>query len=113
MMYLIGSDSDPDDVEWEVTQTKGDHTRFTYLKVLFRGHMNAAKAAEEEEDEVNMVLYRQYAIRYFSDLKMVGNFVMGNATLTSLYMELNVATVPKTKYLSGYMTLLQCTFMQA
>ncbi|MCI71550.1 hypothetical protein A2U01_0092813, partial [Trifolium medium] len=46
-------------------------------------------------------------LQYFCDIEMVDSYDQGIAALTHLYRMLNVATILKTKVVSGYMTLMQ------
>jgi hypothetical protein len=49
-------------------------------------------------------------LEYFMDLDMVANYVQGAAVLlTHLYKGLSTTTTPSTKFVIGYMTLLQVT----
>ncbi|MCI39482.1 serine/threonine-protein phosphatase 7 long form-like protein, partial [Trifolium medium] len=50
-----------------------------------------------------------YFVRYFEDLELVSQYAWGASALAFLYNGLSATNLPKTKVITGYMTLLQVT----
>jgi len=110
--------SDPGEALVEVTQTKGAHCRFSYLRRIFKDRMLEQLALETEygvTQEVRRLrdqvvrMYLLYLVgitlftdksttvvevvylRYFRDLDLVANYSWGVARLVYLYRKLNKA----------------------
>lgn len=103
----------------------GIRAQSSYLREEFDRHVLVVKVVEEDGDDVEAHVHRQIMvsvylifmvwsaiftnksnaythlvyIRIYRDLEMMDDYTWGNATLTYLYMELNVATKNRTKKL--------------
>jgi len=126
--------SDPGEAVVEVTQTKGAHCRFSYLRRIFKDCMLEQLALETEygvTQEVRRLrdqvvrIYLLYLVgitlftdksatavdvvypKYFRDLDLVADYSWEAATLAHLYRELNKAARWNCGQVSGYLTLLQ------
>ncbi|MCI52384.1 hypothetical protein A2U01_0073628, partial [Trifolium medium] len=76
MVQLLGSS--PLDAERRVKETRGAHTRFTYLKELFKSHLESVAEYTEEGNQEEAEKHQ-----HFEDLEMVNNcYAWGPAALT-------------------------------
>jgi len=118
----------------EVSDTRGAHARFSYLRRIFKERLLEQLEADNEggmEEEVQklrdqaLLIYLLYLVgitlftdkratyvdvvylRYFRDLDVVVGFSWGATALSHLYRELNHASHWSTKHLLVYLTLLQ------
>jgi len=126
--------SDPGDAIREVTQTKGAHYQFSYLRKIFKECMLEQLELETEygvTQEVRRLrdqavrIYLLYLVgitlftdksatvvdvvylKYFRDLDIVAGYSWGAAALAHLYRELNKAARWNCGQVSRYLTLLQ------
>jgi len=131
MTYLGSTVGDALD---EVTETRGAHARFSYLRRIFKERLQLQLALDNEggmEEKVQRLLdqalhiYLMFLVgitlftnksdtyvdvvylRYFRDLEVVTGFSWGVVALSHLYRELNHAAHWNTRHLSRYLTLLQ------
>ncbi|MCH95894.1 serine/threonine-protein phosphatase 7 long form-like protein, partial [Trifolium medium] len=102
MVRLLGSD--PVDADNEVTKTKGDQARTTYLKPLFKTHLQRIEEFIESytifADTSKNSVHLNY-LRYFDDLELVADYVWGPVALTHLYKGLSATTAPGIKVVTG------------
>jgi len=124
--------ADPRDTLKEVTDKKGGHARFSYLRIIFKERLLEQLQAYNEYDMVFMRQLQEQALRiyflyllritlftsksvhyvdvsylkYFRDLELAAGYAWGAAALSHLYMELSDASHYNTNHLSGYLFLL-------
>ncbi|MCI47339.1 hypothetical protein A2U01_0068580, partial [Trifolium medium] len=63
MVNLRGSE--PADADYEVTKTKGAHARTTYLKGLFKHHIERIAHFTALKDEESYERHRHWALRVY------------------------------------------------
>jgi hypothetical protein len=107
------------------------------LKDLINKHLKVVKKAQDDNDNATLERYKGYTLRayllllvattifsnkaknyvdltylkYFQDLDRVDSYAWGTVALSFLYRVLSNAIVPSCKYVAGYLTLLQVTFI--
>ncbi|MCI57864.1 serine/threonine-protein phosphatase 7 long form-like protein, partial [Trifolium medium] len=65
------------DVDKEVTQTRGAHTQFTYLRDLFEKHLQCVVRYKEQGNEEDAENYQDCAVKLYL-LILVGNTIFTN-----------------------------------
>ncbi|MCI00107.1 serine/threonine-protein phosphatase 7 long form-like protein, partial [Trifolium medium] len=81
MVRLLGSESF--DANTEVTMTKGAHARTTYLKALFKTHLQ--RIEEFTEDEESVEKHQNYALRVYL-LLLVGYTIFADTSKNSVHL---------------------------
>jgi hypothetical protein len=125
------------EVEDEVRKTKGAHIIFVFLKKLITKHLERMRTAQRDKDPdgedkakvLVMIAYLMLLVEttifsnkaknyidltyldYFRHLDRIHTYAWGTVALAFLYRKLTHGTHPNCKYVVGYMTLLQVTFI--